>query len=119
MPEPGESAFTDSQDSSVDFPGPISGVLEALLRVSGFSWLDGLARQHAVLILQRIALAVLATLCAYFVLHSGDLGVEGVWQVRRSGGGPAGSPREQAVRPRWRSGAAYGGVLRMELRQAR
>ncbi len=90
MPEPGESAFTESRGSSVDFPGLISGVLQARLRVSVFGWLDGLARQHAVLTFQRITVVVLATLCAYFVLHTGDLGAKAVWQGRLSGGGPGG-----------------------------
>jgi hypothetical protein len=58
--------------------------------VSGFDWLDGLARQPAVLILLRIALVVLAILCAYFVFHTGDLGAKAVWQGRLSGGGPGG-----------------------------
>ena len=58
--------------------------------VSGFGWLDGLARHPVVLILLRIALVVLAILCAYFVFHAGDLGAKAVWQGRLSGGGPGG-----------------------------
>ena len=58
--------------------------------VSGFGWLDGLARHPAVLILLRVALAALAVACAYFVFHTGDLGAKAVWQGRLSGGGPGG-----------------------------
>ncbi|HUB04598.1 MAG TPA: hypothetical protein VMA76_05995 [Solirubrobacteraceae bacterium] len=58
--------------------------------VSGISWLDSLARRPAVLILLRIALVVLAIVCAYFVFHTGDLGAKAVWQGRLSGGGPGG-----------------------------
>jgi hypothetical protein len=58
--------------------------------VSGFDWLDGLVSHPAVLILLRIALVVLAILCAYFVFHTGDLGAKAVWQGRLSGGGPGG-----------------------------
>jgi len=52
--------------------------------------LDSLLTRPAVLILLRIALAVLAILCAYFVFHTGDLGAKAVWQGRVSGGGPGG-----------------------------
>ncbi|HUA72278.1 MAG TPA: hypothetical protein VMA96_14385 [Solirubrobacteraceae bacterium] len=58
--------------------------------VSGLGWLDALAANRAVLMLLRIALVVLAILCAYFVFHTGDLGAKAVWQGRLSGGGPGG-----------------------------
>jgi len=58
--------------------------------VSGWAWLDSVARHPAVLILLRVALAVLAIVCAYFVFHTGDLGAKAVWQGRLSGGGPGG-----------------------------
>jgi hypothetical protein len=54
---------------------------------SGLGWLDGLARNPAVLVLLRVALAVLAIVCAYFVFHTGDLGAKAVWQGRLHGGG--------------------------------
>jgi hypothetical protein len=57
---------------------------------SGLPWLDGLAASPAVLVLLRVALAVLAILCAYFVFHTGDLGAKAVWQGRLSGGGVGG-----------------------------
>jgi hypothetical protein len=90
VPEPGESAFTDSEGFECRLSGTYFRRIEGAAAVSGFGWLDGLARQHAVLILLRIALVVRATLRAYFVLHTGDLGVKGVWKGRRSGGGPGG-----------------------------
>jgi len=43
-----------------------------------------------VLVLLRVALAVLAIACAYFVFHTGDLGAKAVWQGRLSGGPPGG-----------------------------
>ena len=69
--------------------------------ISGIGWLDDLARQPAVLILLRIALVVLAILCAYFVFHTGDLGAKAVWQGRLSGGGPGGGggPVQQLFGP--------------------
>jgi hypothetical protein len=75
---------------------------------SGVAWLDGPARHPAVLILLRVALAVLAVLCAYFVFHTGDLGAKAVWQGRLSGGGPGRwrRGRAAAVRPRWRLGVS-------------
>jgi hypothetical protein len=58
--------------------------------LSGLTWLDGLARHPATLVLLRAGLAVLAIACAYFVFHTGDLGAKAVWQGRLHGGGPGG-----------------------------
>lgn len=46
----------------------------------------------AVLALARVAMAVLAVLCLYFVFHTGDLGAKAVWQGRIHSGGFGGSP---------------------------
>jgi hypothetical protein len=59
--------------------------------VSGLGWLDRLAGNAVALVLSRVALAVLAIVCAYFVFHTGDLGAKAVWQGRLSGGGFGGA----------------------------
>ncbi len=60
--------------------------------VTGIGFVDGLVARlrsmAAVLVLARVAMAVLAVLCLYFVFHTGDLGAKAVWQGRiHSGGG--------------------------------
>ena len=62
-------------------------------QTSGIAWLDGLAAHRVVLVLSRIALAVLAVACVYFVFHTGDLGAKAVWQGRLNGGPPGGGGR--------------------------
>ena len=65
--------------------------------VTGIGFVDGLVVRlrstPAVLVLARVAMAVLAVLCLYFVFHTGDLGAKAVWQGRiHSGGGFGGAP---------------------------
>jgi hypothetical protein len=64
--------------------------------VTGIAFVDGLVvrvRSMApVLMLARVATAVLAVLCLYFVFHTGDLGAKAVWQGRIHGGGFGGAP---------------------------
>jgi hypothetical protein len=65
--------------------------------VTGIGFVDGLVvrlrSMAAVLVLARVAMAVLAVLCLYFVFHTGDLGAKAVWQGRiHSGGGFVGAP---------------------------
>jgi hypothetical protein len=65
--------------------------------VTGIGFVDGLVVRvrsvPAVLALARVAMAVLAVLCLYFVFHTGDLGAKAVWQGRiHSGGGFGGAP---------------------------
>ncbi len=65
--------------------------------VTGIGFVDGLVvrlrSMPAVLVLARVAMAVLAVLCLYFVFHTGDLGAKAVWQGRiHTGGGFGGAP---------------------------
>jgi len=65
--------------------------------ITGIGFIDGLVVRlrsvPAVLVLARVAAAVLAVLCLYFVFHTGDLGAKAAWQGRiHSGGGFIGAP---------------------------
>ena len=57
---------------------------------TGRAGLDAMLRGPVVAVSLRVALAVLAIACAYFVFHTGDLGAKAVWQGRLQGGGPGG-----------------------------
>jgi predicted membrane protein DUF2231 len=66
--------------------------------VTGIGFVDGLVVRlrsvPAMLALARVAIAVLAVLCLYFVFHTGDLGAKAVWQgrIHGAGGGFGGAP---------------------------
>lgn len=64
--------------------------------VTGIALVDGLVARlralPAVLVLARVAAAVLAVLCLYFVFHTGDLGAKAAWQGRIHTGGFGGAP---------------------------
>jgi hypothetical protein len=70
---------------------------------TGRTALDGLLTRGPVLVLVRVALALLAVGCAYFVFHTGDLGAKAVWQGRLQGGPPGGGggggPTQQLFSP--------------------
>jgi hypothetical protein len=82
--------------------------------VTGIGFVDGMVVRvrslPAVLVLARVAMAVLAGLCLYFVFHTGDLGAKAVWQGRiHSGGGFGGPPGAGGVGSLFGGGGGGGG----------